>query len=130
MDQNPAAHSSGTEQPLLHYTAVAIENLRATLINRGGTYADFRDNARVLMDGLRASGFKGREDWPDWANGATIYIDGKQSRLAMPGAIRHRDSWLDIAGFAMLAVAIIDAEEDAKNKTRVLVLNEKEFLKP
>ena len=105
----------GASQPeinrLTPHVSAVIDELRKVMVDRGGSYSDFRDNAKVMIDGMRASGLSVREDWPEWSQAALIYIHGKISRISMPGGVFHRDSWLDCAGYAILAVSIIDAEK-------------------
>lgn len=87
----------------------SVEELQTTLTGRGQTYADFRHNSRVACDILISMGI-GLPQTPTatQANAATM-IAAKLSRLTFNPD--HADSWLDIAGYAILAHAALAAGE-------------------
>lgn len=80
------------------------DELRATLEERGKRYGNFNDHARVTQ-GLKAMIFtqlsaNGKVGGPVLTEGIDM-ICHKLGRIAC-GDPLYRDSWVDIAGYAML----------------------------
>lgn len=109
-DYDGARNAERPRPPLLDFQVDAINRLRHTYFNRGADYADYEDNSKVAVAIMRALGED--PDRSDDAINSMFYIAGKLSRLAMLNGSKHRDSWLDIAGYALLQVAILDRAKD------------------
>lgn len=109
-----------THRPQLSiYIRAALEELSITLSQRGDSYADFEDNSRIAVGITELIGFMQpvtRTSAPQapQINAASL-IATKLSRLA--DNPKHLDSWLDIAGYAILAhattVRAAECENDA-----------------
>lgn len=95
---------------LLDYCAMVLDELKYILVDRGGSYADFRDNSIRMLESLRGGGVISGTTKPDFMVAAEFFIKGKQARLDT-GDFRHRDSWLDIANYAILVIACLDREK-------------------
>lgn len=90
--------------PITEACARTLDTLRATLVERGASYADIADNSRVFCDILRALGFRWPETMTDTQVHCTCMEATKLARLAS-GDFQHADSLLDMAGYAVLAHA-------------------------
>lgn len=83
------------------------------LADRGGKYGAFRDNASLALWVFYE--FKRYDEkssccLDDTSTMALLLIQHKLARLCC-GDARHRDSWLDIAGYAQLVVEHLDDQE-------------------
>lgn len=126
MDDGDSIHNTETSgtggvvmrrEPLLKYSLDILARMRKTLEERGASYADYRDNAAIHMTLMAAMGQGyevGDSSLPDWVVGATSQITSKLSRVAMPGGHAHGDNWLDIAGYAILALACLERDQKEK----------------
>lgn len=99
---------------LIPIISEVLDGLRKTLVERGGSYQDYEDNASVhvgLMNEIfnRPRLIGGWRKWA-WAEGALMQITSKLSRIAMHEGEFHRDNWVDIAGYAICATAILDRQ--------------------
>jgi hypothetical protein len=93
-------------KPLLDFTtAIGVEQ-QNILSARGDTYADFSDNTQAMVGILRALGFKFPDHFHDNMIGALLHLAAKLSRI--PQSPGHRDNWLDLANYAVLALAMED----------------------
>jgi hypothetical protein len=89
-------------------------DIDAVLEERGQTYGDFRDVARVACE-VRASLMSGsRRPMNEVQAEALILIVSKLARIAC-GDPNYVDSWVDIAGYATLAARSILREGACKN---------------
>lgn len=80
-----------------------MSNIENTLNERGSTYGDFTDNARVsegIMDGLRCE--EGFQNLRPVHKAALNVIAQKMSRI-VNGDPEYKDNWHDIEGYAKLA---------------------------
>ena len=92
--------------------AAAAVRLGRVFAERGAAHGDFATNAVVaqaLKDSLTAGGAPIGD--PVLAEAAEA-VCGKLARIAS-GGWRHVDTWLDLAGYALLAAAALDESEDA-----------------
>jgi hypothetical protein len=108
----PMTATPAYEKPelrLLDYSARVLDELKAILVDRGGSYADFRDNSVIMMHELKNDGVSWPPDVPPYMAAAMFYIRGKLARLNS-GDRFHRDSWTDCAGYAILVVACMDRD--------------------
>jgi len=113
---------------LASYISGAIDQLRLTLVDRGASYADFRDNSKVMVDALRHfANFP--PDVPDFVLAGLTYIEGKLARLKT-GDTAHRDSYLDIAGYALLVIGCLDRMTDEQKRAQEGMLPAEDPLKP
>lgn len=78
-------------------------SVEATLADRGASYGEFRDGAAIAMDlfGLVQATPAFDRLSPD-KQYAMFMFCAKMARL-LNGDPNHRDSWIDIAGYAQLA---------------------------
>ena len=83
-----------------------MRNLNETLEDRGAAYGSFSDMAKTAQE-LKAVLVTGEMTFVEQE--AMELICTKLARLAH-GNPHHRDSWLDIAGYAQLVVKEIDNE--------------------
>ena len=77
--------------------------VEATLAERGKSYGEFRDGAKIAMDMFAivtaAPSYAAMTADKQYA---AFMVCAKLARL-LNGDPEHRDSWLDIAGYAQLA---------------------------
>lgn len=108
---------TGYRPPLSQYTQQLLTELGDIFVNRGASYSDFSDNSRVSQDLSRAFGTDADTGTDDTTTNGVEMLRHKLSRLAASGW-NHRDSWLDIAGFALLIAANQDRTLDMANRQR------------
>lgn len=99
----PPEYANSTLAP--HIDA-AVDELRETLGGRDTSYKDFADNSAAALAIMQACGLEASntDAFPtSYHLNAMTQIAAKLSRLA--GNPTHEDSWLDIAGYAILALA-------------------------
>jgi hypothetical protein len=97
-------------KPLLDFTTAIGAEQQHILSARGDTYADFSDNTQAMVDILRALGFQFPGSFSDNMIGALLHLAAKLSRI--PQSSTHRDNWLDLANYAVLALAMEDRSSD------------------
>jgi len=110
------------------FCAKALEQLHKTLVERGASYGSFFDNSKVavsILENIQGGDRKRRNELHDkmcQQNGletptslvyvvlnAQAQIASKLSRLSQTPL--HLDSWLDLAGYAILAHAAIAMQQ-------------------
>lgn len=99
-----------SEPRLLDYTARVLDELKVVLVDRGASYADFRDNSAKMIHEMVNDGIVFPDDMPPYMAAALFYIRGKLARLNS-GDRRHRDSWVDAANYCILVVACMDRDK-------------------
>lgn len=89
---------------LYPYLDTLLKEMRGILVDRGASYADLEDNTSAWAQMAQIMGiYQGGEMDPNtWA--ATQYILAKLSRLSQNPT--HEDSWIDIANYAILVLAM------------------------
>jgi len=94
--------------PLTDFLVPVLGELSRILVDRSKDYKDFQDvstvNQSIARSLFASVSFGGV---PDSTLTAIENIRGKLARLSSSGW-EHRDSWIDIAGYAILAVAVSD----------------------
>lgn len=112
MDQAATISTANSKrEALIPIIRLVIAELMKVLTDRGDSYQDYEDNAQVhvdMMDKLMGPRWTEHLRKPHWAEGAMTQITSKLSRIAMRDGEFHRDNWLDIAGYAIIATAIRD----------------------
>lgn len=90
-----------------------MANVNDTLVERGGRYGKFRDNAKIAQDlkkYVRTCG-----SWSELEDDQREAIDNiliKMSRILSPGTDKtYTDNWIDMAGYATLVVERIEGNE-------------------
>ena len=81
-----------------------------TVQERGKDYGHFKEGARIMQE-LKNTIYTG-ESWEQLSEAqaeALHMICHKMGRI-VNGNLNHRDSWLDIAGYATLIVQLLDGE--------------------
>ena len=119
--QSADASNGGRKRtPLVLHSEAVINELMKTLVERGRSYADYEENADVhinLMNVMRGETYLFATDRmtekPTWAEGVLSQIASKMSRISMWDGHNVRDNWVDIAGYAILATAILDRAKEA-----------------
>lgn len=99
--------ATGTRPPLAGFTQKLLNELTDIFVNRGASYSDFDDNSKVCQDICRSFGLDADVGIDDTTLNGVEMIRHKLSRLASNGW-NHRDSWLDLAGYALLIAAAQD----------------------
>lgn len=85
-----------------------MAEVKETLKERGSTYGRFDEHAALARRIIEViSGGKNFPSMPPDAQHALCYIADKMARV-LTGQHDHRDSWLDMAGYATLIVDRID----------------------
>lgn len=119
MDEGPKVSiATNKRSPLRNHIYEVIQLLSKTLIDRGASYQDYEDNAHVHVELMNHIYGTPRfiDGWVKsrWAEGALAQITSKLSRIAMREGELHADNWIDIAGYAILAAAILDRQTHRK----------------
>ncbi len=85
-----------------------MNEVEKTLADRSDTYGNFWDNA-IVMQRLKILFRQGR-NWRALTANKQEALDMIASKIGriLGGEISQRDSWLDIAGYAMLVVNSIE----------------------
>ena len=119
--------TTNSRPPISGFVKKILEELNATLVERGANYSDFEDNAAINQNIAATLGFaqlvvlpsSGVSPVSHTVATAVEMIRGKLSRLACNGW-DHRDSWIDIAGYALLVAAVQDRQrvKDAEDKSK------------
>lgn len=126
MSKKPQANSNAPRLSLEEHCAHTLDSLHQALVERGASYGSFFVNSEIavslreLLEGnadarndMATRLLTGLNHYPE----SLVYvllnamnmITAKQSRLfATP---THKDSWLDLAGYAILAHAAISMVE-------------------
>ena len=104
-DQTMCLPNSPRSRLLAECSAILTE-LHNTLVERDGNYADIRDNSRTFGEIVEALGLL-RPTNTAWSATQVHCISNIVTKLARlsTGDTSHQDSWLDIAGYAILALA-------------------------
>lgn len=85
-----------------------MTEVRSTLAERGATYGRFDHHATLARRIIEVvSSGENFSSMPPDAQHALCYIADKMARV-LTGQHDHRDSWLDMAGYATLIVDRID----------------------
>lgn len=126
MSKKPQTTSNTPRLTLEEHCALTLESLNQALVERGASYGSFFQNSEIAVSlrEMLEGNANAREDmsqrllaglqhYPESLIyvllNATNMITAKQSRLfATP---THKDSWLDLAGYAILAHAAISMVE-------------------
>lgn len=98
---------TGNPRPHLQvYLGRIIDSIKYTLVDRGETYGDFEDNAKIYWDLLGAMGLQ-----PTLPPGMTpctaiglMYKAMKMSRVVADS--NHADNWIDDANYGLLVLAV------------------------
>ncbi len=85
-----------------------MNEIEKTMRDRSGVYGNFFDNS-ILMQKLKLL-FRQGKRWRELSSNKKEALDMIASKIGriLGGEVSQRDSWLDIAGYAMLIVNSIE----------------------
>lgn len=96
------------------YADGVLNQMREVLVDRAGSYADIADNSNVFHLLQQAIGVVPAVGMGRVQQHVLSNICTKLARLSSPSEVgfNHEDSWLDIANYAVLALAHIRRQAD------------------
>lgn len=96
-----------TPRPNLYpYANTVLQEQHKCFSDRPQHYGDFADNARMTVNILRSLGFDFPIQFSNEQVGALIHMAIKLARI--PQSPNYRDSWLDLACYTTLGLAMND----------------------
>ena len=82
-------------------------------MNRGGTYGDIDDNSATFAHMMHGVGITTPAEMTNTQFHCMSNISTKLARLATTNFV-HEDSWLDLANYAILALASLQRSKHGK----------------
>jgi hypothetical protein len=100
---------------VVEYADGILHELHETLVVRGRNYADIRENSQVFATLMSNLGVDRPHGMSDTDFHCLANICTKLARMTT-GSRLHEDNWLDLAGYAILALADIRQTKARKAK--------------
>ena len=88
--------------------------MERVLVERGANYADIADNSASFAALMAVQGIDKPRDMSDVEFHCLANISTKLARMSM-GSRTHEDNWVDIANYAVLALACLRRENVKKD---------------